>query len=211
MFGKQDERRRQWSLLGALLRGLPLIDALAAADRAFGSKVVPWTLFRAQASAGQTLYRAARNPELKTPEEVLNALEDGEKDGSLADRLDRLAEFDPVEESTPAPVDESIVTLVNAVLMAAAEGDATGLMFRLLPTGDGQVKIFQGDAWTLHSRHPADEFAAMVRRFLVLCAQPYWDPKPGSFRIPMRQGLMDVRVTPDGQGGLGIEILPPLG
>lgn len=206
MFGKEDDRRHQWSLLGALLRGLPLTDALEALDRAFGSKLVPWVRLREQAAAGETLYKAARHPELKTPVEVLNALEDGEKDGSLPDRLDRLRET--AVEAAPAPVDPGIVTLVNAVLMAAAEGNASGLMFRLLPTGDGQVKIYQGDAWTLHSRHPADEFSAMVRRLLVLCAQPYWDPKPGVFRMPLRQGLMEIRVTPDGQGGLGLELLP---
>ncbi len=206
MFGGTNERRRQWTLLGRALKGLPLLDALDLLDRSFGSKLVPWARFREEAAAGRMLSEAARDPELKTPADVLSAIEDGEKDGRVPERL---AGLDlPDEEGPTPPVDHGPVTLVNALLLAATEGDATGLMLKLLPTGDGQVKFYRGDAWTLHSRHPADEFRAMVRRLLVLCGKPYWAPESGSFRMRMRQGDIEVRVTPDGQGGAGIEIVP---
>lgn len=209
MFGRDNERRRQWSLLGGLLKSLAIVEALDFMDRAFESKTVPWAQFREQAAAGRTLHDIARDPGLKTPDEVLEALEHGAEDGRLPERLTAL-ETEPSDALTLAEADDGIVTMANAMLLVAAEEGATGLMLQRLEGGDGQVKIYQGDAWTLHSRHPAEEYAALVRRFLILCAQPYWAPKKGLFRMRMRQGPMEVRVTPDGRGGLGIEIVPPI-
>jgi hypothetical protein len=207
MFGKNRERLRQWSLLGHLLRRLPPLDALDFMDRAFGAKPVPWPLIQGELAAGGSLLRSARSSSLETPPEILKALEQGEKDGELPARLSEI-DVDEAGGFADRAADDGIVVLVNGLFSAAAQGGASGIIVQRLENGDGQTKVYQGQAWTVHSRHPAEEYAAVVRRILAMCSQPYWAPKPALFTMKMWGGEdLDLRVTPDGKGGLGIELL----
>ena len=203
MFGNKRERLRQWSLLGELLKGARLLDALDFMATAFGVKAVDWVRLRDQAARGGSLLEIADEA---SPPEVLDALEAGEEDGRLPERL---ADLVPQRESTlpTSDADEGVVPVVNNALFDAVEQGASGMLLSKTPTGEGEWKILLGDFWTPRSRYTAEELAAVVRRYWILAGQPYWAPKAGVFRMRMPQGLVEMRVTPDRKGGLGIEIL----
>ena len=203
MFGNYREQLRQWSLLGELLKGARLLDALDFMATAFGVKAVDWVRLRDRAARGGSLLEIADEA---SPPEVLDALEAGEEDGRLPERL---ADLVPQGESTlPTPdADEGVVPVVNNALFDAVEQGASGMLLSKTSTGEGEWKILLGDFWTPRSRYTAEELAAVARRFWILAGQPYWAPKAGVFRMRMPQGLVEMRVTPDRKGGLGIEIL----
>jgi|SRR5579859_3767286 len=203
MFGKGRERVRQWSLLGVLLERLQLPDALDFMGTAFGTMAVDWFRLREGVAAGGSLLEIADEA---TPPEVLEALEAGEDDGRLPERLAHLA---PERESarTTQTRDEGVVPIVNHALIDALEQGASGMLLRKTPAGDAEWKILLGDFWTPRTTHSAEEFAAMVRRFWILAGQPYWSPKTGIFRLRISQRMVEMRVSPDPKGGLGIEIL----
>jgi hypothetical protein len=203
MFGKGQERLRQWSLLGALLKRARLLDALEFMGLAFGAKAVDWYHIREEAAKGGSLLEIADEA---TPAEVLAALEAGEDDGRLPERL---ADLLPQSESSPLiPVgDEGVVPVVSHALMDAVEQGASGMLLRKTPAGNAEWKILLGDFWTPRATHTPEEFSAIGRRFWILAGQHYWAPKPGVFKLRMPQGMVEMRVTPDPKGGLGIEIL----
>jgi len=207
MLGKRRERLRQWALLGELLRGMRLLDALAFMDLAFGAAAVEWFEIRERAAQGGSLLDIAEDPALGTPLEVLKALDGGEQDGRLPQRL---AELLPKKQATQdgTALDEGAVVIVNQTLREAVEQGASGLLLSRSTGGDGELKFLVGDFWTPWSRHPAGEFADMVRCIWILADQPYWAPKAAVFGMRLPQGLVELRVTPDRKGGLGIEVLP---
>jgi hypothetical protein len=206
MFGKKRERLRQWSLLGFLLRGARLLEALDYMGVAFGTAAVEWFEIREQAALGGSLLEIARDAALDTPSDVLQALERGEQDGRLPERL---ADLIPRKDTGTAgsAVDEGAVVIVNQTLREAVEQGASGLLLVKSANGDGELKFLLGDFWTPRSRHPAEEFADMVRRIWILAGQPYWAPKVGVFRTRLPEGFVELRVSPDRKGGLGIEVL----
>jgi hypothetical protein len=206
MLGKRRERLRQWSLLGELLRGMRLLDALEFMDLAFGGAAVDWLEIRELAALGGSLLEIAGDPALGTPLEVLKALDGGEQDGRMPQRL---AELLPKKQARRAGValDEGAVVIVNQTLRDAVEQGASGLLLSRSTGGDGELKFLVGDFWTPRSRHPAEEFADMVRYIWILADQPYWAPKVAVFRLRLPQGPVELRVTPDRKGGLGIEVL----
>jgi hypothetical protein len=115
MFGKDKERLRQWSLLGALLRRTGLLEALEFMGLAFGGSAVPWLLVRAKASAGGSLSEIAAR--LPASDAVLSALKDGEERGRLAESLEALA---VAEDARPfGEVDDGAVVEVDRRLSEA--------------------------------------------------------------------------------------------
>src|SRR5579862_2830916 len=206
MFGKTKERRRQWSLLGILLGKEPLLGALEFMDAVFGATAVDWIGIREKASRGRSLLEIAEEPPLQTPPDVLDALEAGEQDGRLPERLAELVpRVDPVDRTSPQ--DEGVVSVVNRLFAEAIEQGAGGLLLLRGPTGEGELKVLQGEVWRLHSRYPADECSALVRRMWLLAGQPYWAPKAGVIRTRIPQGSVEMRLTPGREAGLGIEIV----
>jgi hypothetical protein len=203
MFGKGRERLRQWSLLGDLLKRAQLLDALEFMGTAFGTKAVDWFRIREKAAGGGSLLEIADD---STPLEILEALEAGEEDGRLPERL---ADLGPGRESTGSTLtrDEGVASTVDHALTDAVEQGASGMLLRKTTAGDAEWKILLGDFWTPRTTHSAEEFAAMVRRFWILAGQPYWSPKTGVFRLRISRSMVELRVTPDPKGGLGIEIL----
>ncbi|HEV3026354.1 MAG TPA: hypothetical protein VG457_02220, partial [Planctomycetota bacterium] len=126
MFGKRRERLRQWSLLGELLKTARLLDALEFMGSAFGGETIDWHRLREQAAGGGSLLEIADEA---TPSEVLEALEAGEQDGRLPERLTALIPpQDPaLRPSTP---DGGAVPVVNQALMDAVEQGASGMLLR---------------------------------------------------------------------------------
>lgn len=134
IFGKRREARRQWALLGTLLRSLRLLDALDFMDRAFGAAAVPWLHVRDAVAAGGSLSEVVENSlELVASREILPALRTGEADGSLAAVLEALGE--PEDVDAPRAADEGVVRRVNEEL-STADGK------RLFPAGPDARRIW---------------------------------------------------------------------
>jgi hypothetical protein len=206
MFGKKKERLRQWSLLGELLGGVRLLDALDFMDAAFGASPIEWAIVRERASRGCGLLEIARDPQFETPPPVLEALEFGERDGRLVERLSHLV---PREDPSAliAEEGEGVVPVVNRLLLDAVDQGAGGILLTRTPTGEGEVKVLRGQVWSPHSRVSAAECSEMVRRIWLLAGRPYWAPQSGVIRTRIRQGMVEMRVSPGREGGLGIEIV----
>lgn len=206
MFGKRKERMRQWSLLGDLLGGLRLLDALEFMDAAFGVSPIEWIVVRDRAARGYSLREIAQDPSFETPAEVLEALGAGERDGRLPERLaDLAARAD--SSGLLSEESEGVVPVVNRLLLDAVDQGASALLLTRLPSGEGEVKILHGEVWSPHSRYAAAECAEVARRIWILAGQPYWAPNPGVIRTRIPQGTVEMRVTPGREGGLGIEIV----
>jgi len=206
MFGKKRERLRQWSLLGEALKSLRLLEALDLLAAAFGKTPVDWPLIREQAARGRGLLEIADDLPKDAPMEVLDALEAGEADGRLPERLIDLVPH-PEAFLSVFSQDGGAAAVVHRALLDAMEQGASGMLLSKGAGGQGEWKILRGDFWTLRTTHSAEEFAAMVRRVWILAGQPYWAPKAGVFRQRLPGGTVELRVTPDPKGGLGIEIL----
>jgi hypothetical protein len=206
MFGKTKERLRQWSLLGELLGGVRLLDALNFMDAAFGVSPIEWVVIRERAARGCSLLEIARDPQFQTPPAVLEALEAGERDGRLPERLLDLAPRVDTSELAAAE-GEGVVPVVNRLLLDAIDQGAGALLITRTPGGEGEIKILHGEVWKPHSRGPADVCSELVRRIWILAGQPYWAPGGGVIRTRIPQGMVEMRVTPGREGGLGIEIV----
>ncbi len=206
MFGKKRERLRQWSLLGELLKTGRLLEALDFMASAFGKKPVDWPLIRAKAAAGRGLLEIADDLPNDAPMEVLDALEAGEGDGHVPERLIDLIPH-PEAFLSVFTQDAGAAPVVLQALRDAIDQGASGMLLSTLPGGAGEWKILVGDFWTPRTTHSPVEFAALVRRVWILAGQPYWAPKAGIFRLRVHQATVEMRVTPDQKGGLGIEIL----
>lgn len=206
MFGKKREQLRQWSLLGELLKTVRLLEALDFMASAFGKKHVDWALIRIQAAAGRGLLEIADDLANDAPMEVLDALEAGEGDGRLPERLFDLVPH-PEAFASVFTQDEGAAPIVTQALREAIEQGASGILLSALPAGGGEWKILLGDFWTPRTTHSAAEFSAMVRRVWIMAGQSYWAPKAGVFRLRVHGATIEMRVTPDPKGGLGIEIL----
>jgi hypothetical protein len=206
MFGKRKERVWQWSLLGDLLGGLRLLDALEFMDAAYGASPIEWVVIRERAARGCGLHEIAKDPAFETPPEVLQALEAGERDGRLPERLIELAARADTS-GLLADEGEGVVPVVNRLLLDAVDQGAAALLLTRTPAGDGELKILRGEVWSPPSRYKAAECAELVRRIWILAGQPYWAPKPGLIRTRIPQGTVEMRVTPGREGGLGIEIV----
>lgn len=206
MFGRKKERLRQWSLLGELLGGVRLLDALDFMDAAFGASPIEWVVIRERAARGGGLFEIAKDPQFQTPPPVLEALEAGERDARLPERLSELV---PREDPSPLAAEEGegMVPTVNRLLLDAVEQGAGGILVMRTPTGEGEIKILRGEVWSPHSRLAAAECSELVRRIWILAGQPYWAPKAGIIRTRIAQGMVEMRVSPGREGGLGIEIV----
>ena len=206
MFGKKRERLRQWSLLGELLKTARLLDALDFMAAAFGKTPVDWPLIRQRAAGGRSLMEIADDLPQDAPMEVLDALEAGEADGRVPERLIDLIPH-PEAFLSVFTQDEGAAPIVIQALRDAVEQGASGMLLSQQPGGGGEWKILVGDFWTPRSTHSAEEFAAMVRRIWIQAGQPYWAPKQGVFRLRIHEAMVEMRVTPDPKGGLAIEVL----
>lgn len=206
MFGKSKERLRQWGLLGELLGGVRLLDALDFMDAAFGVSPVEWVVIRERANRGCGLFEIASDPQFQTPPAVLEALAAGERDGHLPERLAELVPRVDSSELT-ASEGEGVVPVVNRLLLDAVEQGAAALLLTRAPDGEGELKVLHGEVWSPATRYSAAECSELVRRVWILAGQPYWAPRRGVIRTRIPQGEVEVRVTPGRQGGLGIEIV----
>ncbi len=206
MFGKSRERLRQWGLLGELLGGVRLLDALDFMHAAFGVSPIEWVVIRERAARGCGLLQIAADPQFQTPPAVLEALAAGERDGRLPERLSELVPRLDSSELTAAE-GEGVVPVVNRLLLDAVEQGAAGLLLARTPGGEGELKVLHGEVWSPHSRYAAAECSELVRRIWILAGQPYWAPGRGVIRTRIPQGEVEMRVTPGREGGLGIEIV----
>lgn len=192
--GKAAERTRQWRLLGLLLQQTRLLDALDFMGEAFGGATVKWPWIREKASHGMTLSAIVEAYEPRTPPEVVAALREGEKDGRLPERLDALsvpAEAVPLADGD-AP---AVVGLVDAVLAEAVRKGVPRIAIAVHGDGTGAVGHPSGDP-SLPVDGPTNEvvLSAMRRRLWVMAGQPYWDPKPASFRFRTPEGEVEGRI-----------------
>lgn len=206
IFGREKERRRQWSLLGQLLRGLKLLDALDFMDRAFGQSAVHWRLFREKSAMGCALSELVKEYEPKTPADVVEALQRGEADGRLPERLADLPLPEPMSRFTAAEEEAGVVGLVNQILVEAVENGIPRVGLTLLPNGEGAVGHPDGEGWRVVQSLPAAFIPNMKRRLWVLAGQPYWAPQAGTFRLRMPSGEIDARVFTESDGTLAVEL-----
>ena len=142
MFGKDKERIRQWGLLGQLLRGLPLLQALDFMGRAFGPSAVAWLAIREKAAGGMALSELAEGPK-----ELLDALRTGEKDGRVPELL---AELLPEEEGvSPSAADAAAVVLVDRFLAEAVEKglERTTVPDSFVPAARRRLWVMAGQAY----------------------------------------------------------------
>jgi hypothetical protein len=207
LFSKSEERLRQWSLLGVLLRRLPLVEALDFLDLSHPRSPVPWARIRRRASEGGSLLEIAKEAPLKTPPAVLRALESGEPEGQVPEALSRLSMPEPAVPPGDDSGNEGFVMLADRIQREALERGANRIRLTRSAQG-GVVDVTRGDTWTETARLSAPEFAGLVRRFWILAGQPYWAPGPGFFRARTAKGIVEWGTTPDGKGGLMAELRP---
>lgn len=194
MFGKEKERRRQWALLGKLLRGMRLLEALDFLHAAYGTEVMRWDMLREAVSRGDSLAGLAGDyGHGKIPDDVLQALREGEKDGLLPQHLEEL--LDP-ERATPGREEgnERYVELVNRFLLQMAEKGIPRL--EMSPKGVSAVGIDVPDAL----------MPAMIRRLWIMAGQPYWKPEAATFRMRTPKGALGFRLSPVAGGAVVVEV-----
>jgi hypothetical protein len=204
--GKAAERTRQWRLLGLLLKQTRLLDALDFMAEAFGDATVHWRGLREKAAYGVTLSALVDDYEPKTPPEVVEALREGEKDGRLPERLEAL----PVPEAAGrvgGGEEPAVVGLVDAVLADAVRKGVPRIALALNGDGTGAIGHPSGEHY-LPVEGPTNEgvLSAMRRRLWVMAGQPYWAPKPASFRVRTPEGDVEARLRMEPPDTLIVEL-----